>query len=102
VVEGFSRMLKKASSEGKFSGIKVAKGIAITHLLFVDDVVILGFGSVEEWIELKQLLSVFFEASGMEVNFQKCCFLFNNIEDIWNTYSKPGLWNEIFRVSFET
>jgi hypothetical protein len=36
VVEGFSRMMKKASSEGKFSGIKVAKGVAITHLLFVE------------------------------------------------------------------
>jgi hypothetical protein len=48
VVEGFSRMMKKASSEGKFSGIKVAKRVAITHFLFVEDVVILGVGSIEE------------------------------------------------------
>jgi hypothetical protein len=80
VVEGFNRMMKKASSKGKFYGIKVAKGVAITHLLFVDDAVILGVGFVEEWNVLKQLLSIFCQASGMEINYQKPCFLYNNIE----------------------
>jgi len=68
VVEGLSRLMKKACSEGKFLGIKVAKGAIISHLLFVDDVVILGVGSVEEWLELNKLLTSFSLASSKEVN----------------------------------
>jgi hypothetical protein len=30
---------------------------------------------------LKQLLYVFFQASSMEINCQKTCFLYNNIEE---------------------
>jgi hypothetical protein len=81
VVEGFSRMLRRAQAEGHFSGIKITKGISITHLFFVDDVVILGKGSLGDWIKLKQLLSLFCLASGMEVNYQKSCFLYNCIEE---------------------
>lgn len=80
VVESFSRMMKKAKSDGLFSGLKVAKGLVITHLLFVDDVLILGIGSIEEWIELKKIISTFCQATGMEVNCQKSCFLFNDME----------------------
>ena len=73
-------MLKKAKSDGLFSSLKVAKGLVLTHLLFVDDVLILGIGSIEEWIELKKIISTFCQATGMEVNCQKSCFLFNNME----------------------
>jgi hypothetical protein len=38
VVEGFSMIVKKDCIEGKFIGIKVAKVLAITHLLFVNDI----------------------------------------------------------------
>jgi hypothetical protein len=58
----------------------VAKGLVLTHLLFVDDVLILGIGSIEEWIELKKIISTFCQATRVEVNCQKSCFLFNNME----------------------
>jgi hypothetical protein len=68
VVEGLSRLLKKAFTYGKFKGIKFAKGVIISHMLFVDDVLILGVGIVEECLVLKGLLTSFFQASGMEIN----------------------------------
>jgi hypothetical protein len=60
VVESLSRLLKKAKAEGHFSGLKVSIGLVITHLLFVDDVLILGISSIEEWSELKKLINTFF------------------------------------------
>jgi hypothetical protein len=60
VVESLSRIDEEGQFEGFFSGLKVANGLAITHLLFMDDVLILGIGSIEEWLDLKKifLLSV--------------------------------------------
>jgi hypothetical protein len=68
-------MLRKVQAEGHFCGIKITKGISITHLFSLDDVVILGKGSLGDWIKLKQISSLFFLASGMEVNCQKYWFL---------------------------
>jgi hypothetical protein len=81
VVEGLSRLLKKACTEGSFKGIKVATGIIISHLFFVDDVLILGSGNHEDWVAFKLLLASFCKASGMEINCQKSCFLVHNIDD---------------------
>lgn len=81
VVKGLGRLLIKARSERKFSGFKVAKGLSISHLLFVDDVLILGIDSLVEWAEFTKLLSTFCQASGMEINCEKLCFLHNNCEE---------------------
>ena len=96
VVEGLSRMLKKVVSEGKFSGLKVARGAIISHLCFVDDVLILGVGSVEEWMEFKKILTSFCLASGMEINCQKSCFLAHNLEE-----ELLGNIAEIFEIPFK-
>jgi hypothetical protein len=49
IVEGLSRLLKKLVEEDKIKGVAVAKGIRITHLLFVDDIILFGRGSLTEW-----------------------------------------------------
>jgi len=49
-------------------------------MLFVDDVLILGIDSFEEWTVFKQILDLFFQAFGMEVNYQKSSFLYNNLK----------------------
>jgi hypothetical protein len=48
-MEGLSLLLKKIQSEGKLIGIKVSRVIKILHLLFVDDVLIMTNGSIQEW-----------------------------------------------------
>jgi len=42
VVECLSRLMKKVVDDGTFHGLKVAISIYVSHLLFVDDVLILG------------------------------------------------------------
>jgi hypothetical protein len=42
VVEGLSRAIQEQVRENKIEGVLVARGIRITHLMFVDDVIIFG------------------------------------------------------------
>ena len=41
--KGFSK------EEHKIKRIKISRSLSITHLPFVDDVLLLGLGNVEEW-----------------------------------------------------
>ena len=52
-------------------GIQVAPNFFITHLLFVDDVLIFCFGSVRDVVTLGEILDLFSKATGMEVNVVK-------------------------------
>ena len=61
-------MILKAKSEGNFTGFKVYVGNMVTHL-FVDDIIILCSGSVEEWIYLNLLLDSFCKASGLDIKW---------------------------------
>ena len=53
----------------------------LTHLLFVDDVILFGLGSFEEWLAFKSILDTFYEASSMSINVNKSCFLQNGMEE---------------------
>ena len=81
VIEGLSLLIDDARRHGLVKGIKISKHLSLTHLLFVDDVILFGFGSCEEWMAFKVLLDTFCEASGMLINSEKSCFLFNNVDD---------------------
>ena len=48
VIEGLSRLISVTKDEGKIKGIKLSSLIFITRLLFVNDVVLFGNGSMEE------------------------------------------------------
>jgi hypothetical protein len=59
VAEGLSRALISAKNSGDFKGIKTSPNFRITHLLFVDDVLIFCSGrprDVETLEEILQLL----------------------------------------------
>ena len=45
VVEGLSRALLSAKSNGVFRGISFGNDISLTHVLFVDDIVMITDGS---------------------------------------------------------
>jgi hypothetical protein len=59
IVEGLSRILLKLVEEGKIEGVSVANGVRITHLLFVDDIILFGKGSLTKWETLKDVLICF-------------------------------------------
>ena len=81
MIEGLNFLIDDAHRRGLVKGIKISKDLSLTHLLFVDDVILFGFGSCEEWIAFKVILDTFCEASGMLINAEKSCFLFNNADD---------------------
>ena len=81
VIEGLSLLIEDARNHGYVKGIKISKDLSLTHLLFVDDVILFGAGTYEEWMALKVLLDTFCAASGMLINTEKSCFLTNNVED---------------------
>lgn len=81
VVECLSKMILKAREDGSFTGFKITACQVISHLLFVDNVLILGSSSLGDWTSLKKILDSFCRASGLEINFQKSVFLPTSLED---------------------
>ena len=71
VAEGLSRAIRVAKAEGHFTGIQIAPNLNITHLLFVDDVLIFCSGTRGESRLLQEILELFSKATGMEINNDK-------------------------------
>lgn len=57
-----------ANREGSIRGLKISDICFLTHLLFVDDVLILLDGSIQDTTAFSHLLDLFSKATGMEVN----------------------------------
>ena len=51
--------------------IQISQHLTITHLLFVDDVLIFCSGSIRDVHTLSDILSLFSKATGMEINERK-------------------------------
>ena len=73
-------MIADARDHGLIKGIKISSSFALTHLLFVDDMILLGIGSLSEWMAFDVILSKFCKASGMCISIDKSCFLYNNVD----------------------
>ena len=58
VIEGLSLLIKDARENGLIRGIKISSALALTHLLFVDDVILLGTGTLHEWMAFEFILSI--------------------------------------------
>jgi hypothetical protein len=69
----------------------VARGLNITHIMFVDDVILFGIGYIVEWKAYKEVLDLFCKATGMEFNTQKSSFLQEGWDDV-----ELNLLKEIF------
>ena len=74
-------MIADARDHGLIKGIKITSSLALTHLLFVDGVILLGSGTLSEWMAFEVILSTFCKASGMNISVDKYCFLYNNVDD---------------------
>jgi len=81
VAEGLSRAIDDARRNGTFSGIRIASNFQITHLLFVDDVLIFCSGSRRDAETLKDILNLFSKATGMEFNIRKSTISSNLLND---------------------
>ena len=55
----------------RFTGVHIGGQLAITHLLFVDDIMIFCSGDRRDTRVLKEILDLFSKATGMEINVEK-------------------------------
>lgn len=53
IAESLSRLINSAKLEGSVKGIMVAKATNLTHMLFVDNVLLFGDSTVREWRSYK-------------------------------------------------
>ena len=81
VAEGLSHFLKKAFDDGDFKGIPISLTLTITHLLFVDDILIFCDGSLRSLQVLCQGLNLFHTASGMVINDEKSTISWANLSE---------------------
>ena len=61
----------EAHRGGSLNGIAISQQHQITHLLFVDDVLIFYSGNVQDMNTLADILALFSTATGMEINVGK-------------------------------
>ena len=80
VIEGLSRIILHVKVEHKIKGINITHSLPITHLLFVDDVLIFGLGNREEWELYRSIIKIFCNATEMMISKEKSIFLHNNPE----------------------
>ena len=79
-IEGLILLIEDAKRNGKIKGIKISSHLFLTHLLFVDDVILFGLGSFEEWMAFKVILDTFCEVSGMCINMDKSYFIHYDLD----------------------
>jgi len=75
IIEGLSRDIQEQVRAKKIEGIPMARGLYITHLMFVDDIILFRSGSFVEWEFFKEVLDLFCKATGMAFSPQKFVFL---------------------------
>ena len=86
VVEGLSRAILDAKGRGLFEGLRLSTNTSITHLLFVDNILILFKDSKREAERLSEILTLFCKATGMRINLQKSSFTVINLEEEMQRY----------------
>lgn len=59
ILEGLSRLIYKAKREGNLQGVELSLVLKIAHLPFVDDVLLFGEGTMEEFKTYKSFLDWF-------------------------------------------
>jgi hypothetical protein len=79
VVEGLSRLINQEKYGGGFQGIHIGGRLYISHLLFVDDILLFVNGSCRDIIKMKSILNIFVEGTGMIFNALKSSISHLNI-----------------------
>lgn len=71
IMEGLSRSIAAEHIRGRIEGIKIMDNCFLTHLLFVDDVLIFLNGSIRDTTTLQYVFDIFEKATGMIINVHK-------------------------------
>ena len=90
-MEGLGRAILDLKDRGVYNGLSFGNGITLTHVLFVNDVVLVSDGSEQSLMSLQEVLNCFCKASGMVINEDKSSILHVGLDD-----SKILLLQDVF------
>ena len=82
VIEGLGRALLYAKDCGNYHGLSFGNDIVLTHVLFVDDVVMVNDGSEQSLSTLYEILMIFCKPSEMKINNDESCLYFSCLEEL--------------------
>ena len=85
IIEILSLLIYNDVQRGAISGVNISS-LNLTHLLFVDDVILFGLGTLGEWQHYKELLDLFCSTTGMKISNDKSSFLYNDIDEHMKEY----------------
>lgn len=82
-VEGLSIIFVDAQQHSLIKGVSMGRGnMFVIHLLFVDDSIIFGKATIERAINIRRVLSIYEQAFGQLVNYEKSFIYFGaNVVD---------------------
>jgi len=81
VAERLNKFIKVAKENGHFGGIPIARDLYISHLLFVDDILIFCNGSRRDTDCLVEGIELFKRATGMLINVDKSSMITNLVSE---------------------
>jgi hypothetical protein len=96
VAKGLSRALEAAKSRGEFSGITTSPTLQISHLLFVDDVLIFCSGNRRDVETFMKILDLFWNATWMKINSRKSTLSTYNLDRV-----ETNLYKMIFPFDYK-
>ena len=74
-MNGLRRWIDRAKQDSLILGIKVSTNYHLTHVFFVDDVLLFGATSLAEWTKYHEIITVYCSATGMMISNAKCLFI---------------------------
>eukprot|EP00253_Pinus_taeda_P009631 PITA_09631 len=82
--EGLGHFIKQEQTANRIKGLQIwGNNLPLTHQQFVDDIMLFGEPTVREVRQLRRILDLFAEASGLEINKDKSCiFIFNTMDQV--------------------
>ncbi|KAJ0923638.1 putative RNA-directed DNA polymerase [Helianthus annuus] len=73
-MEALSSFMISATSAGIIKGISLPNnGPKVSHLIFADDVMLLGAWEEDNFVNIRRFMRCFFLVSGLKINFHKSC-----------------------------
>lgn len=81
VTKGLSRASLATKRSSSLKGILIGNSLQLSHLLFVDDVLLFCDGSWRDAYKLKEDFDLYCIATSMKVNMQKSSISFHEVEE---------------------
>ena len=81
IIESLNRIILDAKQKCHIKGFQYSPSLSLTHMLFVDDAILFGIGTVNEWGAYKEALDLFCSATGTAIRNEKSSFLYQNVDE---------------------